>query len=128
VPTFGRCAGERRCTGTSPRRVSRRALPAWCGWHSGDAPARHAPDGIAGGFVDRYFDPLHYLAFNHDHYWSWTRRILTFVDGRSRSIADLRLIERSSVDLYATTRSLYSQARETEIRNGESDIEGLPDF
>jgi phospholipid-binding lipoprotein MlaA len=86
------------------------------------------PRDIAGGFVDRYFDPLHYFAINHDHYWSWTRRILTFVDGRSRSIADLRLIERTSIDLYATTRSLYSQARETEIRNGEPDIQGLPDF
>jgi len=86
------------------------------------------PRDIAGGFVDHYFNPLNYLAFNHDHYWSWSRRVLTFVDARSRNIDDLRLIERSSVDLYATTRSLFRQARESEIRQGQPDTQGLPDF
>ncbi len=34
----------------------------------------------------------------------------------------------SSIDLYATTRSLYRQSRNAEIRNGEPDVQGLPDF
>jgi phospholipid-binding lipoprotein MlaA len=53
---------------------------------------------------------------------------LSFVDSRSQSINALREIERSSIDLYATTRSLYRQSRNAEIRNGEPDGKGLPDF
>ncbi|MBV9044925.1 MAG: VacJ family lipoprotein [Alphaproteobacteria bacterium] len=86
------------------------------------------PRDLAGQFVDRYFDPLGYLAFKNRLYWTYTRSALTFLDARSRSIDTLREIQRSSIDLYATTRSLYRQSREAEIRNGEPDVAGLPDF
>jgi phospholipid-binding lipoprotein MlaA len=86
------------------------------------------PRDIAGGFVDHYFDPLGYLKFHHKYYWSWTRSALGFIDSRSRSVDALREIQRSSIDLYATTRSLYRQSRDLEIRNGEPDVKGLPDF
>ena len=86
------------------------------------------PRDIAGGFVDHYFDPLGYVQWRHKYYWSWTRSALSFVDSRSRSVDTLREIQRSSIDLYATTRSLYRQSRDAEIRNGEPDVAGLPDF
>ncbi len=86
------------------------------------------PRDIAGTYVDHYIDPLHWITWNGNskHYWGWTRQALTLVDSRSRSVDTLRQIERSSVDLYATTRSLYRQAREAEVRNGEPDVQGLP--
>ena len=86
------------------------------------------PRDIAGGFVDHYLDPLGYLNFHDKFIWSWSRSALSFVDSRSRSIDSLREIQRSSIDLYATTRSLYRQSRNAEIRNGETDVTGLPDF
>ena len=86
------------------------------------------PRDIAGGFVDHYLDPLSYLSFHDKFIWTWSRSALTFVDARSRSVDSLREIQRSSIDLYATTRSLYRQSRDTEIRNGEPDVMGLPDF
>ena len=86
------------------------------------------PRDIAGGFIDHYLDPLGYLRFHDKFIWSWTRSALSFVDSRSRSVDSLREIQRSSIDLYATTRSLYRQSRDTAIRNGELDVKGLPDF
>lgn len=86
------------------------------------------PRDIGGSFVDHYFDPLAYVSWRHKYYYSWGRSALGFVDSRSRSVDTLREIERSSIDLYATTRSLYRQSRNAEIRNGEPDVMGLPDF
>jgi phospholipid-binding lipoprotein MlaA len=86
------------------------------------------PRDIAGSFVDHYLDPLGYVQWRHKFYFSWGRSALSFVDGRSQSINNLREIERASIDLYATTRSLYRQSRDAEIRNGEPDVKGLPDF
>ncbi|MBL6852498.1 MAG: VacJ family lipoprotein [Alphaproteobacteria bacterium] len=83
---------------------------------------------LAGTYVDHFLDPLAYVHWRYQSYWSWTRTALSFVDTRSRSIDDLKEIQRSSIDLYATTRSLYRQSRNIEIRNGEPDVEGLPDF
>jgi phospholipid-binding lipoprotein MlaA len=86
------------------------------------------PRDIAGGFVDHYLDPLGYVHWHHKFYYSWGRNALAFVDARSQSVNALREIQRSSIDLYATTRSLYRQSRDAEIRNGEPDVQGLPDF
>ncbi|MEI9995460.1 MAG: VacJ family lipoprotein [Rhizomicrobium sp.] len=87
------------------------------------------PRDIAGGVADGYINPLGYLRWRHkNYYWSWPLRVLSLVDSRSLSIDALREIQRSSIDLYATTRSLYRQSRNAEIRNGEPDVTGLPDF
>lgn len=86
------------------------------------------PRDIGGQFVDHYFDPLGYVSWRHKFYYSWGRSALAFVDSRSRSVDSLREIQRSSIDLYATTRSLFRQSRNAEIRNGEPDVMGLPDF
>ncbi len=87
------------------------------------------PRDIAGGVVDGYLNPLGYLRWRHrNYYWSWPLRLLSLMDARSLSIDQLREIQRSSIDLYATTRSLYRQSRAAEIRNGEPDVAGLPDF
>ena len=47
---------------------------------------------------------------------------------RERSIDQIESIERSSVDYYASVRSLYRQHRNNEIRNGKPDVKNLPDF
>lgn len=87
------------------------------------------PRDIAGSVVDGYINPLGYIQWrNKNYYWSWPLRVLSFVDSRSLGIGELREIQRSSIDLYATTRSLYRQSRNAEIRNGEPEVQGLPDF
>lgn len=87
------------------------------------------PRDLAGTYIDGYLNPLGYIQWRHkNYYWSWPIRVLSLVDSRSISIDELREIQRNSIDLYATTRSLYRQSRNAEIRNGEPDVEGLPDF
>ena len=84
---------------------------------------------IAGSFVDGYLNPIGYIQWRHKNYeYSWPIRVFSLVDSRAGSIDELREIERNSVDLYATTRSLYRQSRSAAIRNGEPDVQGLPDF
>ncbi len=88
-----------------------------------------APRDIAGSVVDGYINPLGYVQWKHkNYYFSWPLRVLSLVDSRAQGVDALRDIQRSSIDLYATTRSLYRQARNAEIRNGEPDVMGLPDF
>jgi len=87
------------------------------------------PRDLAGTYVDGYLNPLGYIQWRHkNYYWSWPIRVVSLMDARSIGIDQLREIQRSSIDLYATTRSLYRQSRNAEIRNGEPDVEGLPDF
>jgi phospholipid-binding lipoprotein MlaA len=87
------------------------------------------PRDIAGTVVDGYINPLGYIQWrNKNYYWSWPIRVLSLMDSRSHNIDALREMERSSIDLYATTRSIYRQSREAEIRNGVPDVAGLPDF
>lgn len=55
---------------------------------------------------------------------------LSIIDARARTISALDEVRATSVDFYATMRSLYSQFREAEIRDGEieQDIPDIPDY
>lgn len=86
------------------------------------------PRDFAGSYVDAFFSPLAYVHFKGRAYWGLARSALTTVDRRSSDIELLREIERSSVDYYATMRSLYRQRRADAIRNGAEDGQALPDF
>ena len=87
------------------------------------------PRDLFGTYVDGYINPLGYVQWRHkNYYWSWPIRVLSLMDARSIGIDDLREIQRNSIDLYATTRSLYRQSRNAEIHNGIPDVAGLPDF
>ncbi|HEY4123797.1 MAG TPA: VacJ family lipoprotein [Rhizomicrobium sp.] len=86
------------------------------------------PRDLGGRYVDHYFNAFGYLAWDGKVYYSLFQSALSTVDSRSRNIDTLRSIERQSVDMYATIRSLYLQNRANEIRNGEIDPEALPDF
>ncbi len=86
------------------------------------------PRDLAGRYVDHYFNAFGYLAWDGKIYYSLLQSALSTVDSRSRNIDTLRNIERQSVDMYATIRSLYLQNRANEIRNGQIDPEALPDF
>ena len=76
----------------------------------------------AGGkVVDHFLDPLNYYARNTDRdYLTLMRSGMSAVDSRERAIETLDDIERSSIDFYATIRSLYLQRRAADIRNGEA--------
>jgi phospholipid-binding lipoprotein MlaA len=90
----------------------------------GPAPPRD----LTGQVVDIIFDPLTYVHMGSQNYWRFVRVSIDAVDLRERNIETLDEIERTSVDYYASVRSLYRQTRNNEIRNNKTDIQNLPEF
>lgn len=50
------------------------------------------------------------------------------IDTRARLLDTLDDVKNSSVDYYASIRSIYTQNRRSEISNGETDVNDLPDI
>lgn len=87
-----------------------------------------SPRDAGGMVVDLAFDPLTYVDLN-DYFWvPITVKGLDVVDTRSRNIDTLDDLQRTSIDFYASVRSLYTQARASAINNGEVDDTQLPDL
>lgn len=81
--------------------------------------------GVAGDYA---MDPFTYMKWNNSTLYMGLRQGFEIIDLRARNVDSLDQIERTSVDLYATTRSLYRQHRNAEIRNGAPDTENLPNL
>ncbi|MEK9679351.1 MAG: MlaA family lipoprotein [Rhodospirillaceae bacterium] len=88
------------------------------------------PRDLVGKVVDWFFDPINWWAANTDNDWvPLTRTIISGIDTRDQLWDALEDIEKSSIDPYASIRSLYRQRRADEIRNGESsDAPAAPDL
>ena len=89
------------------------------------------PRDMAGDVVDIFMDPLTYIKFHGSDTWYAVRSGASVLDLRARNVDSLEQIERTSIDFYATTRSLYRQYRNAEIRNGQpetTDELDTPDF
>jgi phospholipid-binding lipoprotein MlaA len=85
----------------------------------GPAPPRD----LAGNVADIFMDPLLYINYHGSDTWEVVRGGVGVVDMRARSVDTTEQIERTSIDFYATTRSLYRQYRNSEIRNGRPETE-----
>lgn len=78
------------------------------------------PRDVVGMVADTFLDPLTYLAENNDvEYGLVIRSVVDGIDRRGSVLDTLEEIERTSLDFYATIRSLYRQRRAAEIANGE---------
>lgn len=104
-------------------------------WGSGEGPylvmpllGPAPPRDLAGKVVDNFLDPFTYVRFDGIWTFTYVRAGMGILDLRARNVDTLEQIERSSVDYYATQRSLYRQYRNAEIRNGAPDTSDLPDL
>lgn len=74
--------------------------------------------GIAAGF---FADPFNIWMGSIDMDWvPYARGVAEAVDTRSRNIETFQTLRETSIDYYATIRSLYQQRRSADIRNEDS--------
>jgi phospholipid-binding lipoprotein MlaA len=81
------------------------------------------PRDLFGDVADSFGDPGNIIASNHHLMWaSIIRSTTSGIDERSRNIESLAEIERTSLDFYATVRSLARQRRAAQIRHQKDDL------
>jgi phospholipid-binding lipoprotein MlaA len=81
------------------------------------------PRDLFGDVADSFGDPGNMVASNnHVLYAAFARGVVSGVDERSRNIESLAEIERTSLDYYATIRSLARQRRAAQIRHQKEDV------
>src|SRR5882757_7880841 len=78
------------------------------------------PRDLLGRVVDQAFDPLTYVRFHGKDTWMVVRFGIGILDGRASTLDEVETIERSSIDFYAATRSLYRQSRNAKINDGKT--------
>lgn len=85
-----------------------------------------------GIIVDAGLDPLRWWGYNSSDFVvehnGMIRTGAEAIDTRSRNYKQLEDLEETSLDFYATVRSLYRQQRESLIRNGSPDEDALPNI
>jgi phospholipid-binding lipoprotein MlaA len=91
----------------------------------GPQPPRDATGLVVDALV---IDPWNQVPLKQHLWWDAGRYYFTLLDLRGQTYSTVQGIQRSSVDYYASLRSLYRQMRNAEIRNGRPDTVGLPDF
>jgi phospholipid-binding lipoprotein MlaA len=105
-------------------------------WGAGEGPylvlpffGPSNPRDATGLVTDALIDPTNFIHFKQHLWWSGTREYFTFLDLKGQTYQTIQGIQRSSVDYYASLRSLYRQLRDTEIRNGHpAATQDLPEF
>lgn len=83
---------------------------------------------FAGNYLDGFASPLRYVRYDGNNYVGLVKSTLGSMDNRSANLVTFRDIERSSVDYYATMRTLYLERRERLIEDKPVRTAGLPDF
>ena len=87
------------------------------------------PRDAAGLVTDALIDPTNQIPFKQHIWWAAGREYFTLLDLRAQTYQTIQGIQRSSLDYYASLRSLYRQLRNEQIRNGRATKPSdLPDF
>ncbi len=87
------------------------------------------PRDAVGLVIDFLIDPFNWWAANIDNDLApYARGTTRAIDERARNYDTLEDLERSSLDFYATIRSLYRQRRADEVGNGTTTIRPAPDL
>lgn len=94
------------------------------------------PRDLTGKIVDIFLDPMNYAIAQSDDetidYIATGRSVMSAVNGREKLLDTLSEVRESSIDYYATIRTLYRQSRNHEIDNGLStlmrDNQNMNDF
>jgi phospholipid-binding lipoprotein MlaA len=79
------------------------------------------PRDILGSFADGAFDPMTYARFDGRGTFLTVRSTFNILDTEAQNMDQVQGIERTSIDFYASARSLYRQHRAAQIRGDQPD-------
>jgi phospholipid-binding lipoprotein MlaA len=85
-------------------------------------------DAFGSGVDDTVLSPWFWMTWRSSLYYKIGDEVMEVIDKRAQNIDTIKELERTSVDLYATERSLYRQHRQAEINHGKADLQNLPNF
>jgi phospholipid-binding lipoprotein MlaA len=81
------------------------------------------PRAVVGQVADGFADPGNIVLSNNDLlFLSFVREAVAGIDERERNIDSLADLKRTSLDFYATIRSLYQQRRAAQIRHEDENM------
>jgi phospholipid-binding lipoprotein MlaA len=83
---------------------------------------------FAGNYLDGFATPLRFVRYDGNNYVGLMKSTLGSMDNRSRNLVTYADIERTSVDYYATMRTLYMARRARLVEDRSVRMAGLPDF
>ena len=86
------------------------------------------PRDLVCGLVDGLFDPFTWSRFPGRHELLTARTGVNIVDTADRNLDQFLGIERTSIDFYASSRSLYRQSRKAQIEGGQPLFQNLPNL
>jgi phospholipid-binding lipoprotein MlaA len=86
------------------------------------------PRDLLGMGVDSLFDPFTWSRFPGRHELLTARTGANVLDTVNQNIDQFDGIERTSIDFYASTRSLYRQSRAAQIQGDDALFQNLPDL
>ncbi|MGB8602708.1 MAG: VacJ family lipoprotein [Rhizomicrobium sp.] len=104
-------------------------------WGTGEGPylmlpfmGPSNPRDMVGKAGDYFMDPLLYAHYNYENLANDLRMGFSILDIRVQALDGADQIERTSLDFYATTRSLYRQYRNAKITGADPDAptDGAP--
>jgi phospholipid-binding lipoprotein MlaA len=82
----------------------------------------------AGGVVDAALNPINYAEFDGDDTFRTSRTVIGVIDGREGALDAVESIRQTSIDPYVSVRTTYGILREAAVRNGQTDVQDLPEF
>lgn len=82
------------------------------------------PRDLTGKVADYFMDPLTYAHYNYENLANDLRMGFSILDIRAQALDGADQMERTSLDFYATTRSLYRQYRNAKVAGTDPDAPG----
>lgn len=82
----------------------------------------------AGSGVDAALNPINYAEFDGEDAFRVSRTVIGVIDAREGALEAVDSLRETSIDPYVSVRTTYTLLREASVRNGQTNVQDLPEF
>lgn len=82
----------------------------------------------AGAPVDVALNPINYAEFDGDDAFRVTRTVVGVISARESALDAVQSVRETSIDPYVSIRTTYLILRESAVKNGQTNVQDLPEF